>query len=315
MAWLIKKVGDKFYSKDIRVVKDPEKLKGLFNRTRWKILEMLAERPRYPAEIAKELGIHEQKVYYHIKQLQNSGIIKIRDKRERGGALAKYFSLEDYGFALELPYGDEKLADFPVQKEPENLKEFLYPFVQNAQLTACIVVGSPDPHGPHQVRARDGHYGIDVALFLGHYASMPERFSVSLDIDVIAEKRWTEENLILIGGPLTNILTDKFNPSLPVKFESEKFPFRKLISEKTGEEYTDDSCGIIAKIPNPENPEKSVMVLAGIRFIGTKSAVLGFTRFTKEVLKDYSGEEKWACVVRGMDMDGDGKVDSVEVLE
>ncbi|MEM4713640.1 MAG: hypothetical protein QXQ61_03710, partial [Candidatus Bathyarchaeia archaeon] len=51
--------------KEIRVFDDPQKLKLILNRLSWKILVMLSERAMYPLEIAKELGIHEQKVYYH----------------------------------------------------------------------------------------------------------------------------------------------------------------------------------------------------------------------------------------------------------
>jgi len=42
--------------------------------------------------------------------------------------------------------------------------------------------------------------------------------------------------------------------------------------------------------------------------------VLALVKFWKQTLKDY-GEEPFATVIRGLDLDGDGKVDSVEVLE
>lgn len=314
MPRIIKKRNGNYYVKKVRLVDKPEKLKGLMNNTRWKILKMIAERPRYPAEIAKELGIHEQKVYYHINQLKKSGIIEIRGKEERGGALAKYFTVKDYAFALELPFGDEKLLDFPLQEEVENLNEFLNPFVRNGKVNGKIVVGSPDPHGPHQVRARDGHYAIELALFLGQHAALPENFSVKLDVDTKAENNYNE-NLILVGGVLTNIITSEMNSYFPIKFDLENFPFRNIISEKTNENYTEDTCGIIAKIPNPKNMEKSILVLAGNRYVGTKSTVLAFTRYTKEILKNYENEDTWGKIIKGKDMDGDGKVDDIEILE
>ncbi|MFB6215856.1 MAG: ArsR/SmtB family transcription factor, partial [Candidatus Aenigmatarchaeota archaeon] len=158
MAKLLKNRDGNTYVKDVKLEENPEKLKGLLNDTRWEILKLLAERPRYPAEIADKLDIHEQKVYYHIKQLKKGGIIEVSDRVHRGGAVAKYYRLKDYGFAFELPYGDEKLMDFPVREESEEVRNFLHPFIQNGELNTKIVVGSPDPHGPHQTRARDGHY-------------------------------------------------------------------------------------------------------------------------------------------------------------
>jgi len=39
------------------------------------------------------------------------------------------------------------------------------------------------------------------------------------------------------------------------------------------------------------------------------------TRFWEEALKNFVDEEKFATVIQGFDLDGDGKVDSIEVLE
>lgn len=314
IARLIKKKDGNYYVKDVVLEEHPEKLKGLLNKTRWDILKMLAERPRYPAEMAKKLGVHEQKVYYHIKQLRKNGLIEVDSTSEKGGALAKYYSVKEYGFALELPYGDEKLMDFPIQEQNKKVTQFLTPFIKNGELNAKIVVGSPDPHGPNQTRARDGHYANDLSFFLGQYATAPEVFSTKLDVDVKAEKDY-RANLICIGGPLTNMVTDKFNRYLTVRFESEKFPYRKMTSKKTGKDYVEDSVGAIQKIVNPEDQEKRVLVLSGVRYVGTKASVLALSHYPGEVLESYNGEDNWACVVKGKDMDGDGKIDDIEVLE
>jgi Ca2+-binding EF-hand superfamily protein len=39
------------------------------------------------------------------------------------------------------------------------------------------------------------------------------------------------------------------------------------------------------------------------------------TNFWEKTLKGYGGEEPFAKVIQGYDLDGDGKVDSIEVLE
>ena len=314
MARIIKERNGDLYYKDVNLQEDPEKFKNLLNETRWSILKILAEKPSYPARIAEKLDIHEQKVYYHIKKLKESGIIELERKEERGGSLAKYYSIKDYAFALELPFGDERLLDFPVREESNNLKDFLNPFIRNGRVDCNIVVGSPDPHGPHQVRGRDGHYAVDLAMILGQYGSLPDQFTTKQDVEIKAENSFGE-NLILVGGPLTNTVTAEINNYLPVRFESERFPYRKIISDKTGEKYQEENAGIIAKIKNPENKDKSILVVAGVRFSGTKASVIALTRFSEELLENYSGEDSWARVVLGKDMDGDGKVDSVEFLE
>ncbi|MFB6265759.1 MAG: ArsR/SmtB family transcription factor [Candidatus Nanohaloarchaea archaeon] len=313
MARLLKERNGETYFKEVRLEESPEKLKGVLNETRWEILKKLAERPRYPAEIAEELGMHEQKVYYHIRQLEDADMIEVSEKEERGGAVAKYYKVRDHGYVLELPYGDERVADFDVSEEPEKLRKFLNPFVSNGELNAEMVVGSPDPHGPHQVRARDAHLASDLGMFLGQYGSF-NGMKTREDVDVKSSGDLSG-NMILLGGPLTNMVTSEFNPYLPVKFDTEKFPFRSLKSEVTGNEYSEDADGFLARTPNPESPGDHVMVLSGVRLKGTKAAVMALTEFHDKVLEGYEGEEKWARVVRGRDMDGDGEIDEIEILE
>lgn len=313
MARLVKEKDGETYYKDVRLEQSPADLKGLLNETRWAILQLLAERPRYPAEIAEELDIHEQKVYYHVRELEEADMITMAEKREKGGAVAKYYTVEDYAYALELPYGDERLADFSMAEEPDALRSFLHPFVANGQVNADVIVGSPDPHGPHQVRARDAYLASDLSMFIGQYGS----FSGMRTREDVAVKSAGEfsGNMILLGGPLTNLVTETVNPHLPVKFKTENFPFRKLVSERTGTVYDAEAQGFIARAPNPEDPEHHVLVLAGVRMKGTRAAVMALTQHHEEVLADYDGEDKWGVVVEGKDMDGDGAIDEIAVLE
>ncbi|MDY6776789.1 MAG: helix-turn-helix domain-containing protein [Candidatus Nanohaloarchaea archaeon] len=313
MAKLLKEKNGEKYFKEVRLEDSPADLKGLMNETRWEILRKLAERPRYPAEIASELGVHEQKVYYHIRELEDSGMIEVSEKEEKGGAVAKYYTVSDYGYALELPYGDEKVADFDVAEEPRSLRDFLHPFISNGSINSEVVVGSPDQHGPHQVRSRDAHLASDLGMFLGQYGSYGG-MRTREDVEVKAEEDFGG-NMVVLGGPLTNMVTARFNPYLPVKFDTEKFPFRSLKSEGTGKEYSQDSDGFVAKTPNPDSSGDHILVLAGVRLKGTEAAVMALTEHHDRLLEDYEGEDKWAAVVRGKDMDGDGEIDEIEILE
>jgi hypothetical protein len=55
--------------------------------------------------------------------------------------------------------------------------------------------------------------------------------------------------------------------------------------------------------------------LAGNKAVGTKACVLALTNFWEKTLKNYKGEDTFATVIQGFDLDGDGKVDSIEVME
>ena len=88
-----------------------------------------------------------------------------------------------------------------------------------------------------------------------------------------------------------------------------------LSSKKTGRIYTSDVAGLIAKIVNPWDSTKRIIVIAGNKAVGTKACVLALTNFWKKTLQRFDGKDTFAVVVQGFDLDGDGKVDSIEVSE
>ncbi len=306
-----------FIAKDIAVFEDPERLKSVLNKLSWKILQLLSKKEMYPMEVARKLDVHEQKVYYHIRKLAKAGAIKVVREEEKKGATAKYYKATFPAMGIELPFGYQKIDRFPVTNTDEKMKQFLSPLIKDCAFDGKIVVGSPDPHGPFKAKARDGHYAAYLTLFLGQFVDLPEDFPIKLDVDVKAEKE-ESNNLILVGGPGTNLITQELNEFLPIRFNmmpsEHGFLLGGLVSEKTKKVYTADNIGLIARIPNPWNRKKSVIVLAGNKAVGTKACVLALTKFWKKTLNNF-GEEKFAVVIQGFDLDGDGKVDSIEVLE
>lgn len=303
--------------KDIEIFEDPEKLKTVLNKLSWRILQLLSEKEMYPMEVARQLKIHEQKVYYHIRKLLQSGIIEITREEEKQGAVAKYYKASFPAMGVELPFGYQKIDKFPVLNVNKKVQQFLSPLLKDGIFDGKIVVGSPDPHGPFKAKARDGHYAAYLAFFLGQFVNLPEDFPIKLDVDVKAEKE-EKNNLILIGGPGTNLITQEINDFLPIHFNmissDHGFVLGGLVSEKTDKIYTADNTGLIARIYNPWDKEKILIVLAGNKAIGTKACVLALTKFYGKTLKKFT-RNKFATVIQGFDLDGDGKVDSIEILE
>jgi DNA-binding transcriptional ArsR family regulator len=305
--------------KEIALFHDPKKLGAFLSDLSWRILQLVGEKERYPMDIARKLKVHEQKVYYHIRKLEKVGAIKVVREEEKKGATAKYYRASFPAFGVELPFGYRKIKTVSVAIPDERIRRFLNPFLrEDGVFDGKIVVGSPDPHGPFKARARDGHYAAYLALFLGQFVELPEEFAVKLDVDVKVEKD-EENNMILVGGPGTNLITQEINEFLPIRFNmmpsEHGFLLGGLVSEKTGDTYTADTVGVISRIVNPWNKERRMIVLAGNKAVGTKACVLALTRFYKESLKNFSDEEPFAVVIQGFDLDGDGKVDSIEVLE
>jgi DNA-binding transcriptional ArsR family regulator len=273
-----------------------------------RILKQLVKQPMYPKEIAKALKVNEQKVYYHIRNFEKAGIIKIVNQESKQGAIAKYYQLEHPAFVVLLKELEETQRIGTMKSE----STFLDPFIKDGVLDALIIVGSPDPHGPDKARSRDGYYGIDLGLFIGTFLNYVPTFNVRLDTEV--KESDLKRNLILIGGPIVNKITGQVNHSLPIRYdEANNWAIKSTI---TGNVYPGDEIGIIVSAKNPFDKEKSILVVAGKRFAGTRAAIIAFLKHFKEVTKGNSENPKIkARVVEGMDLDSDGIVDDIEFRE
>ncbi len=315
---LLKDEGNIQEVKEISIMKDSQQLKMILGTLSWKILTLLSKKEMYPLEIARQLGVHEQKVYFHIRKLAKAGAITVQREEKKKGATAKYYRTVSPAFGIEFPSGYKPIQNMCMLSIDEQLQKFFKEFIVNGVFDGKIVVGSPQPHGPFRTSARDGHYAAHLALFMGQFAKMPAEFAVKLDVDVKAEKE-EKNNLILVGGPGTNLLTQEVNEYLPIKFimqsSEQGFLLGGLSSKKTSQIYTSDVSGLVAKIVNPWDETKRIVVLAGNKAVGTKACVIALTNFWKKTLQKYRGEDTFAVVIHGFDLSGDGKVDSIEVNE
>ena len=269
----------------------PNELRLLLEPTRWKILRSLATRPNYASALARELGLNEQLVHYHFGQLRKAGVISVLRTEERRGALTRYFGVKDNAFAVLLREQWSTTGTIP---------EILRGFYPQGEFDGKIIVGSPDPHGPHQARARDGFYAADLALYLGSLSSSAKP-CVRLDTEVRADE--LKGNIILIGGPIINLTTAKINESLPIRIVSGER--HSVYSEKTDTHYYENS-GFVLRTENPWG-KGELLVVAGKSIAGTKAAILSIVQ-SAQLLNGRN-------IVKGVDLDGDGVVDSAEVLE
>ncbi len=267
-----------------------------------KILSVLSKKPSYPKEVAHKLGINEQNIYYHIRNLEKNGIIKIARREERGGAVAKFYTLTKPSFFVRFGEMSETM------KIPRSAG-WLEPFVSSGKLNARIVVGSPDPHGPERARSRDAYYAIDLGLFIGSFITSAET-AVMLDTEISREE--LKKNLIIIGGPVINRVSKTINDRLPVRFDKSKNIYSAL-SKKI---YKSDDCGIVVKAANPFSKESSILLIAGKRYSGTRAAIMAILKKLDEISLGNSVKRGMpAKVVEGVDFDGDGIVDDVKILE
>jgi DNA-binding CsgD family transcriptional regulator len=297
-------------AKRVLVSERPDEFRPASGKLGQKILALLSTGPKYPAEIARSLGVYHQTVYYHMGRLERSGlIVRTRTQVIRGGE-ATLFALSSDGYAVEFPVKGERVATPTTLSRSRILGQFLKEFIRDGELDAWVVVGSPIPHGESGTQARDGHYAVQLGFALGQFVRLPARFPVKLDVDVKAEKL-TGSNLIIVGGPRTNVIAEEINPHLPIRFK--EGGFWGSIVDEGGRTYNSELDCIVAKTRNPWKAESTCLLAAGLTGAATKAAIIGVCNEADKVFKGYL-EGDFASVLRGVDRDGDGKVDSVEVL-
>ena len=72
---------------------EPKNLSVLGNGIPLKIIDALSKKPACAMDIARKLKIHEQKIYYHMRNLEKSGIIRMISTESRYGMTAKMYEV------------------------------------------------------------------------------------------------------------------------------------------------------------------------------------------------------------------------------
>jgi DNA-binding transcriptional ArsR family regulator len=298
-------------AKRVLVSDKPDGFRPASGKVGQKILALLSSGPKYPAEMARALDAHHQTVYYHVGRLERAGLItRIRSEQIRGGE-ARLYALASDGYAVEFPVRGERLPTLKSSTRSKALGRFFKEFISTGELDGWIVVGSPLQHGEARTQARDGHYAVQLGFALGQFVTLPSKFPVKLDVDLRAEKLQAS-NLIIVGGPRTNVVAEELNQHLPFRFS--QGGFWSAIVDQDGKSYGSELDCIVEKVRNPWDPTKTCVLAAGLTVAGTKAAIIGICNFAETVFDRYR-TGNFAALLRGEDRDGDGKVDSVEVLK
>ena len=297
-------------AKRVLVADRPDGFRPASGKLGQRILVLLSSGPKYPAEMARSLGAHHQTVYYHIGRLEKAGLIsRVRREHIRGGE-ANLFTLASDGYAVEFPVKGEPFPTLKSSGRSRALGRFFREFVKDGELDGWVVVGSPIQHGSAGTQARDGHYAVQLGFALGQFVNLPTKFPVKLDVDLRAERLFPS-NMIIVGGPRNNVLAEELNPRLPFRFSQGGWG---SIVDNEGKSFGSELDCIVEKVRNPWDPSKTCVIAAGLTGAGTKAAIIGVCNFAEDLFKGYVGGD-FAALLRGADRDGDGKVDSVDVLK
>lgn len=290
---------------------DPKNLGIFSNQLTLDIIGEMAKTPACAMDIARRLKQNEQKIYYHLRKLERGGIIKLIGTEERYGMTAKIYSTVSPVIAAKL-YEDGQKVTNKSKIEVNDMSKLLHPFIEGGKLNCDIVFGSPYPHGEYEAMARDTVHFTDFALFLGRFINSLNTYNYKLDVQM--RDNDLKNNLILIGGPRINTIVNKLNDDLPIYFD--KNDNWTIKSKLTNKSYHDDENGIIVRIQNPYAKDKEILIMAGRRSVGLRSTILAFLNHSDEIMKGNVKDSRIiAKVVSGFDKSGDGRIDTVNILE
>src|ERR671924_212491 len=147
---LIYTLNENTLTKEILILEKPSEMRVLSNPMAWKIVNLLAGKPMYPAQIAKELKIYEQSAYYYIRKLLTIRAIgQVETSFVRGGT-AKLYKTEYAAFGIEMDWGERKFETVRNGKINRKVRTFFDDFIDEGFFDGTIVVGAPDPHGPYR---------------------------------------------------------------------------------------------------------------------------------------------------------------------
>jgi len=292
------------------LIVEPAKLSVLNSPLALEIVKELTREQGCALDIARNLQLDEQKVYYYMRKLEQAGIVKLARTEKRHGMTAKIYDVIAPIIATKLHDDGYDMLEGKVVHDPDLLR-FMSPFVEKGKLNALIVIGDPYSHGRFDKASHEGPYAFDFALLLGKFIKQDLQFpNYKLDTEVTKED--LKKNLILIGNMKSNVVIDRMNDKIPIYFDTKK-DFR-VLSKFTGNSYKDPRIGVVMKFDNPFNKGKKVIIIGGIGSRGSRSSVIAFTQRFHDLIENQENGNIFR-IVRGLDRSGNRVIDDIEILE
>lgn len=287
----------------------------LSNEIPMKIINELSKGSMCAMDIVRNLDIDKQKVYYYLKKLEESGIIHFVKNEQRHGMTAKVYEAVAPVISAKLyeDYGEGKINENIKSLEDDRIMKLFHPFINDGELHAKVIFGDPYPHGKYDSGNVSSVHAFEFALILGRYLNNSHKQYHKLDTEIRDSD--LDDNLIIIGNPKGNTISDKLNSmeSLPVYFD--RGNEWSIVSKITGKRYDDPRTALILKWDNPYNKNKKILLLAGIRTRGMRAISIALVEHMDKIIDSVDEKGNFIKIIEGLDRDGDIIIDSVKFLE
>jgi DNA-binding transcriptional ArsR family regulator len=86
---------------EVRVLNDPEILRLIADPLRLRLLEALRREPRTVTELARELGVARTRLYYHVRLLEEHGLVDVAETHLVQGITEKRYRVTAYRLSVD----------------------------------------------------------------------------------------------------------------------------------------------------------------------------------------------------------------------
>jgi len=141
-----------------------------------------------------------------------------------------------------------------------------------------VVVGARSQHGPFQRNALESDW--NAASRLCNKYKLP---IIKPDIETTQDEKQIK-NLIVIGGPLVNVLTYELSQALPICIASvshHDVADKSIFSAPSGKYYLGRNYSVVEVIPSIYNPRKLILFAFGLTREGTEGSVQALIDYGK----------------------------------
>lgn len=81
---------------------EPRQIKAVLHPLRQRIMRALDAGPSTPSEVARRIGLTANKVHYHVKVLEEAGLVRLAETRSVGSVTEKYYELTARDFEVRM---------------------------------------------------------------------------------------------------------------------------------------------------------------------------------------------------------------------
>ncbi len=165
---------------DIRILRDPETVRLIADPLRLRLLDQLRQHPRTVTELAELLDVPRTRLYYHVRLLEEHGLIAVDATREVSGITERRYRVTAYRFSVDKallgPTGD---AGTPLETYLAVIFDEVASEIRRAVSAGLIDLEGTqeDSFGPRRLLIGRQWYRLtpeDVAEFQERYAAFED---------------------------------------------------------------------------------------------------------------------------------------------